>query len=150
MFERYTVENLAKRKQLKRAKIIKGKIDALWNAVLHMSQGRDETHMEGVVSKSAYMTLNRLMYKSVVPDYDEEEAMESAANDWKNDIQRVRGGDGNSLNYGAFFDSIFEIADNWATGIDENECVLDLVCCLCARARACRSGLGQCSNAART
>ena len=82
--------------------------------------------------------------------YDEEEAMESAANDWKNDIQRVRGGDGNSLNYGAFFDSIFEIADTWATGIDENECVLDLVCCLCARARACRSGLGQCSNAART
>ena len=76
-------------------------IKRLWSLVM-----RGETTSE--LTKNGYIQLNLRLYKALMPEFDNEEAIEAAETDWQNDV-----GNADVMGFGGFFDSVFELIDIW-------------------------------------
>ena len=107
----YTSAALKKRRGLRAREDIGLYIRKMWRAVaLDASPA-----CNGQLGQNGYFQFNVSLYKALMPDFDAEEALVAAKEDWMNDV----GDDGKEmLTFGHFFDSIFELVDVWSPSLE--------------------------------
>ena len=110
--ELYDRENLSKRELIKSHAITKSLIDKWWKLMVRKPNGS----YASTIDRVHYIELNMRLYKALVDPFVQAEALDSAEKDWKEDS---KGHD--VLNYDLFFNSIFELVDNWTDGAEPAE-----------------------------
>ena len=98
-------------------------LDAWWltaqNTMQRKATGRGRTSTPQVLPKKDYLELNMLLYKAMVPEWDEEDANSTAKASWVEDA----GAGAKSLTADRFRDSMFELADMHTLHIKSSEIV---------------------------
>jgi hypothetical protein len=98
-------------------------LDAWWltaqNTMQRKATGRGRTSTPQVLPKKDYLELNMLLYKAMVPEWDEEDANSTAKASWVEDA----GAGAKSLTADRFRDSMFELADMHTLHIKSSEMV---------------------------
>jgi len=98
-------------------------LDAWWltaqNTMQRKATGRGRTSTPQVLPKKDYLELNMLLYKAMVPEWDEEDAKSTAKASWVEDA----GAGAKSLTADRFRDSMFELADMHTLHIKSSEIV---------------------------
>ena len=74
-------------------------------------RGRAEMSEKSEMSREQYVLCSMKMYKALIMEWDEDDARESAVDDWQRDCHGRP-----TLSETDFFDAIFELADIWTTG----------------------------------
>jgi hypothetical protein len=67
-------------------------------------------------SKNEYVRVSKKIYKAMIEEYDEAEAVASAHEDWERDCKGQK-----EMSQELWEDGLFELADLWTDGIDGTE-----------------------------
>ena len=81
-----------------------------------LQSGRSHTHSEHGLSKEEYISMMKKIYKVMIDEYDEDDALECAEEDWEKDAQGST-----ALSRELFCDAIFELADVWTRTCESQE-----------------------------
>ena len=106
-----TPEMIERRKALRQHPKVLETIEVWWGTAQRSLE--QESHRKEGLSRERYILMSKKMYKAMMQDYVEEEALQSAADDWEEDA-----GSAPILSKDRFFDAIFELADLWTFEID--------------------------------
>ena len=115
-----TEEKLRERQALKRAESIRCVTGAFWGACMRTAGFWTERtdalggFSELLVTREAYECIFLRVYKVLLPEWDMQDAVHSVGEDWESDCAHGEPG----LDFGAFSDALFEIADLWVPVID--------------------------------
>jgi len=112
--EFYTVENIKKRRAMKRDPVVLGRIRDLWEV---RDMLKDSTG-EQLPKESFILLMVRLHFLMVPPPVSLEKALIAADEDWIKDS-----GGNSTMSYEKFTHSIFELVDIWTESVDLNEYV---------------------------
>jgi len=116
----YTEASLRQRSALRRHKLVLDACYEFWKLVLHTT-GMTIAHpatTERIALREAYEAIFLRAYRLLLEDWDADDAAQCIAADWFDD---TKAGDGLGLNYSAFCDALFMVADIWTRSIDGEE-----------------------------
>lgn len=115
----YTKDALRQREALRRHPLVTQSLSVYWEtAVRSMQAHRDAAPDLAAPSVGfhSYTNMLRNIYKSLLDEWDPQDAEEAIAEDWERDR---RGSDG--LNRQMLMDSLFELADMWTSGVNPKD-----------------------------
>ena len=114
--EMYTAENLHKRKALQRDPRLLACIERWWDTCIS-STSASGGEWAGELPKAEFIALNCRLYKALMPEYDEAEAVSSAEEDWRTDV----GVGQDTMSKTAFVSSLLELVDVWTHTAEADE-----------------------------
>jgi hypothetical protein len=71
----------------------------------------------GFLRKDDYIQLFVALQRNLLPDLDESEALDTAADEWQNDLPKGM----DRMDYSAFYDAVFQLVDTWTNGYEVQE-----------------------------
>jgi hypothetical protein len=106
---------MAQRLALKKSPQIQALISSWWK-----SMGLEEN---GEMNETTYLNINMALHFSVCPDLSDEEALETAHDDWLDDMECLESDDRTTMRYPAFFEAMYQVCDTWVDTTDEDDYV---------------------------
>jgi Ca2+-binding EF-hand superfamily protein len=107
-------EMMAAREDLKDNPTVLNFVQKWWDAMLIKERDR--------MSKASYIVMSIALHKHFVPDVTDEDAMQSANDDWAMDCPVGA----SSMRFEHFYKSVFELCDMWVDSTDANDYIFML------------------------
>ena len=114
--ELHTEDNLERRAQLRSDKAVLEVLQDWWLTAQHSMRSENQWSKGTTLGRDDYVRICVKIYKAMIQDYDEAEALECAQDDWRNDCKGEE-----ELSRERFMDAMFELADVWTKTIDAAE-----------------------------
>ena len=119
--EHYTLENLAKRADLRNDPEVQQVLDLWWTTAIQASRSGAQSvavsaDAERSLSRQQYILMSQKLYRALVEEYDEKEAIKQANEDWQRDCRGCK-----ELPKDYFQDAMFELADLYTNSIEAGE-----------------------------